>query len=160
MDSIYGALQAALQLLDANPVLLLLLLMGSGYLLGNIKVLGFSLGPVAGILFAGIFLGHYGLRLGPAAQSLGMLSFTVGGIAIGLGTAGGLLAAGLGIGYMRSVRPTFGRLPEATSWWLMEFGLLLFMAGVGLSAGGKFIDTLTSAGPLLVVAGPVVLLLA
>jgi putative transport protein len=87
---------------------------------------------------------------------LGMLSFTVGGIAIGLGTAGGLLAAGLGIGYMRSVRPTFGRLPEATSWWLMEFGLLLFMAGVGLSAGGKFIDTLTSAGPLLVVAGVVV----
>ena len=65
----------------------------------------------------------------------------------------GLLAAGLGIGYLRSVRPTFGRLPEATSWWLMEFGLLLFMAGVGLSAGGKFIETLTSAGPLLVLAG-------
>jgi putative transport protein len=35
----------------------------------------------------------------------------------------------------------------------MEFGLLLFMAGVGLSAGGKFIETLTSAGPMLVVAG-------
>jgi putative transport protein len=87
---------------------------------------------------------------------LGLLSVSVGGLEIGLGNAGGLLAAGLAIGYLRSVRPTFGRLPEATSWWLMEFGLLLFMAGVGLQAGGSFIETLTRSGPLLVLAGIVI----
>jgi putative transport protein len=88
-----------------------------------------------------------------AGVIVGMLSFPIGGLEIGLGNAGGLLAAGLAIGYLRSVRPTFGRLPEATSWWLMEFGLLLFMAGVGLQAGGSFIETLIQSGPLLVLAG-------
>ena len=91
-----------------------------------------------------------------AGVLLGMLSFPLGGLEIGLGNAGGLLAAGLAIGYLRSVRPTFGRLPEATSWWLMEFGLLLFMAGVGLQAGGSFIETLVRSGPLLVAAGIVI----
>ena len=91
-----------------------------------------------------------------AGVLLGMLSFPLGGLEIGLGNAGGLLAAGLAIGYLRSVRPTFGRLPEATSWWLMEFGLLLFMAGVGLQAGGSFVETLVRSGPLLVVAGIVI----
>jgi len=91
-----------------------------------------------------------------AGVVLGMLALPVGGLEIGLGNAGGLLASGLVIGYLRSVRPTFGRLPEATSWWLMEFGLLLFMAGVGLQAGGSFIETLMRSGLLLVVAGVIV----
>ena len=88
-----------------------------------------------------------------AGVLLGMLSITVGGIDLGLGTAGGLLASGLIIGYLRSVRPTFGRLPEPARWMLMELGLLLFMAGVGLRAGGSILDTLASSGPMLVVAG-------
>ena len=87
---------------------------------------------------------------------LGMLSVTVGGISIGLGTAGGLLLSGLIIGYTRNMRPTFGRLPEAARWFLMEFGLLLFMAGVGLRAGGSIIETLLQAGPMLILGGIVV----
>ena len=35
----------------------------------------------------------------------------------------------------------------------MEFGLLIFMAGVGLRAGGNIIETFATAGPVLVVAG-------
>ena len=88
-----------------------------------------------------------------AGVILGMLSVDVGGVAVGLGTAGGLLASGLLIGYLRSVRPTFGRLPEAARWLLMEFGLLLFMAGVGLRAGGSILETLAESGPLLIVGG-------
>ena len=42
---------------------------------GNVRVRGFSLGPVAGVLFAGIFFGHHGLRLSPAAQTLGFALF-------------------------------------------------------------------------------------
>jgi putative transport protein len=84
---------------------------------------------------------------------VGLLSIEIGGVAVGLGTAGGLLASGLTIGYLRSKRPTFGRLPDAAQWMLMEFGLLVFMAGVGLRAGGEILATLAQTGPLLILAG-------
>ena len=56
--------------LHAQPVLLLFLVIGLGYLIGNIRVRGISLGPVAGVLFAGLVLGHYGYRLSPDAQAV------------------------------------------------------------------------------------------
>jgi putative transport protein len=89
---------------------------------------------------------------------VGLLAIKVGQLSIGLGSAGGLLTSGLVIGYLRSIHPTFGRLPEAASWILMEFGLLLFMAGVGLRAGGDILETLAAAGPLLILAGVTVTL--
>lgn len=95
----------------------------------------------------------FGIALGVV---VGMLSIKVGQLSLGLGSAGGLLASGLAIGYLRSVYPTFGRLPDAARWILMEFGLLLFMAGVGLRAGGDIIETFAVAGPTLVLAGIVV----
>ena len=84
---------------------------------------------------------------------IGSLSVTFGGVSVGLGSAGGLLASGLFIGYRRSIKPTFGQLPEATRWFLMEFGLLIFMAGVGMRAGGGILDTLQHNGVALVGAG-------
>ena len=87
---------------------------------------------------------------------IGLFAVQVGQLSIGLGSAGGLLTAGLVIGYLRNIHPTFGRMPEAARWLLMEFGLLIFMAGVGLRAGGDIIETLLSAGPSLVLAGMVV----
>lgn len=87
---------------------------------------------------------------------IGLFAVQVGQLSIGLGSAGGLLTAGLAIGYLRNIHPTFGRMPEAARWLLMEFGLLIFMAGVGLRAGGDIIETLLSAGPSLVLAGMVV----
>lgn len=95
----------------------------------------------------------FGLCLG---VFIGLFAISVGQLSIGLGSAGGLLSAGLIIGYLRSVSPTFGRLPDAARWILMELGLLLFMAGVGLRAGGDIIETFLSAGPLLIVAGVMV----
>ena len=89
---------------------------------------------------------------------VGLLAIKVGQLSIGLGSAGGLLTSGLVIGYLRSIHPTFGRLPEAASWILMEFGLLVFMAGVGLRAGGDILETLAAAGPLLILAGVTVTL--
>ena len=88
-----------------------------------------------------------------AGVAIGLLSVTIGGIALSLGNAGGLLCSGLIIGYLHSVRPTFGRLPEGASWLLMEFGLLLFMAGIGLRAGGNFLATLQESGISLILAG-------
>ncbi len=92
--------------------------------------------------------------LGIAAGTfVGGLSISVAGISVGLGSAGGLLAAGLTIGYLRAVRPVFGRVPSAVRWVFMELGLLMFMAGVGLKAGSGIIDTLITSGPALLGAG-------
>jgi putative transport protein len=82
-----------------------------------------------------------------------LFAVSIGQLSIGLGSAGGLLTSGLIIGYLRSVYPTFGRLPDAARWILMEFGLLLFMAGVGLRAGSDILETFATAGPVLVLAG-------
>jgi len=87
---------------------------------------------------------------------IGVLAIKVGDISIGLGSAGGLLLAGILIGYLRSLHPTFGRVPAAARWILMEFGLLLFMASVGLGAGAGIVEALKSVGIELFLAGVVV----
>ena len=89
---------------------------------------------------------------------LGVILVKVGNLSIGLGGAGGLLLAGILIGYLRSVHPTFGRLPAAARYLLMELGLMMFMASVGLKAGGGMGDALTSVGPSLFLCGVVVTL--
>jgi putative transport protein len=94
------------------------------------------------------------LAFGIAAGLLiGTLSVKVGTLSLGLGSAGGLLVSGIVIGYRRSIKPTFGQLPEATRWFLMEFGLLLFMAGVGMHAGSGILDTIAQNGAVLIGAG-------
>ena len=84
---------------------------------------------------------------------LGTLAIKVGGLSLGLGSAGGLLSVGLIVGYLRSVRPTFGRVPAGVIWLFTELGLLIFMTGVGLKAGQTFLTTLKSVGPTLLVSG-------
>ena len=88
--------------------------------------------------------------------AVGSVAVTVGGVSLTLGGAGGLLIAGLTVGFTRSVRPTFGRVPGPALWLLMELGLLMFMAGVGANAGADILDTLATAGLRLVLAGIVV----
>ncbi|MEO1091924.1 MAG: TrkA C-terminal domain-containing protein [Pseudomonadota bacterium] len=87
---------------------------------------------------------------------LGQIQVTIGAIDIGLGSAGGLLLAGILIGFLRSNHPTFGRVPPAARFILMELGLMLFMVGVGLRAGGGIVDALLSVGPVLLLCGVVV----
>ena len=63
------------QLLKQQPVLTLFVIIGFGYLIGKIRLGSFSLGPVAGVLFAGLFFGHFGFRMSPGAQSVGFALF-------------------------------------------------------------------------------------
>ena len=122
----------------------------------NVDLLGEELGHVErDIAETDMVTFSFGIVFGVI---VGLLAVKVGQLSIGLGSAGGLLASGLVIGYLRSIKPTFGRLPEAARWILMDFGLLLFMAGVGLRAGGDILETFATAGPLLVLAGIVVTL--
>jgi len=98
----------------------------------------------------------FGVALGAA---LGLLSITVRGIPLTLGMAGGLLLVGILVGWINSARPTVGRFPDAARWVLMEFGLLIFIAGVGLNAGGGILHTLRHSGIGLIVAAVLVVVL-
>jgi putative transport protein len=102
-----------------------------------------------------LFTFGLGIALG---VGLGTLAVTLGGVRIELGMAGGLLLSGLGVGFLRFLFPVFGQVPSASRWVMMELGLLMFMSGVGLDAGGGIVEVVTSAGPELIGAGVVVTL--
>jgi putative transport protein len=124
-------------------------------------------GPRASLERVGEFAGHierdvietdlltfaFGIAIGII---VGTLSIQIAGISVGLGSAGGLLAAGLTIGFLRSIHPTFGRMPEAARWVFMEMGLLFFMASIGLRAGRGIVEALLTSGPTLFLSGVLV----
>ena len=95
---------------------------------------------------------------------VGALVWTVGGIPLTLSTAGGALISGLVFGWLRSVRPTFGRIPSPTIWFMNSVGLNVFIAIVGISSGPGFVKGLQSQGVSLflwgIVATSVPLILA
>ncbi|MEK6246657.1 MAG: hypothetical protein N2C12_00665, partial [Planctomycetales bacterium] len=71
----FSAFTKFIELLRVQPVLTLFLILGVGYLIGAIRLGSFSLGPVAGVLFAGLFLGHSGFQMSAGAQSVGFALF-------------------------------------------------------------------------------------
>jgi len=89
---------------------------------------------------------------------VGLLSVTVGGLALTLTASGGALIMGLVFGWARSVHPTFGRIPEPAMWVFDTVGLTIFMAVVGLGAGPTFVSGLQKSGLSLVFVGLVVVL--
>ena len=89
---------------------------------------------------------------------LGMVLWKFGTISIGLGSAGGLLISGILIGFFSSIRPTFGRVPAAARFILMEIGLMLFMTSVGLKAGAGIWEALMANGPVIIGCGILVTL--
>ena len=97
----------------------------------------------------GIFLG--GL--------VGLLTLVVGGLPLTLTASGGALIMGLVFGWLRSVHPTFGRIPEPAMWVFDTVGLSVFMACVGLAAGPSFFSGLQKSGISLVVVGLIVAIL-
>ncbi len=77
---------------------------------------------------------------------IGALVFTVAGVPLTLSTAGGALIAGIIGGWLRSVRPSFGRIPTPTVWFMNSVGLNIFIAIVGISAGPGFVNGLKTQG--------------
>jgi len=77
---------------------------------------------------------------------IGSLVVKVGGAPITLSTAGGALVAGIIGGWLRSVRPSFGRIPTPTVWFMNSVGLNIFIAIVGISAGPGFVNGLKTQG--------------
>ena len=77
---------------------------------------------------------------------VGAVVLPVKGIPITLSTSGGALIAGIIIGWLRGVRPTFGRIPAPTLWFMNSVGLNVFIAVVGLTAGPTFVAGIKQAG--------------
>ena len=77
---------------------------------------------------------------------IGAIVVPVKGIPITLSTSGGALIAGIIIGWLRGVRPTFGRIPAPTLWFMNSVGLNVFIAVVGLTAGPTFVAGIKQAG--------------
>jgi putative transport protein len=59
---------------------------------------------------------------------------------------------------MEDVISFIGRVPAPARLVLMELGLMMFMASVGLNASGGAVAALTSVGPMMILAGVVVTL--
>src|SRR5438093_10106011 len=84
---------------------------------------------------------------------VGALVLKIGGVPLTLSTAGGALIAGLVFGWLRSVRPSFGRIPSSTVWFMNSVGLNMFIAVVGLTAGPGFVKRLQAQAIGLVLRG-------
>jgi putative transport protein len=77
---------------------------------------------------------------------IGAVVIKVAGVPITLSTAGGALILGIVAGWYRGIRPTFGRIPTPTLWFMNSVGLNMFIAVIGLTAGPKFVAGLQQLG--------------
>ena len=104
------------------------------------KMLGYpdKVTDVADVMFIGAAIAIGAL--------VGAIVYNVGGVPLTLSTSGGALIAGLFFGWLRSVHPSFGRIPSPTVWFMNSVGLNVFIAIVGLSSGPKFVAGLQQLG--------------
>jgi len=82
----------------------------------------------------------------------------LGHLRIALGTSVGTLLAGVIVGWMRSVRPWFGIIPDAAILFMRSIGLAAFVAMIGLKAGPVFLQAVREFGYVLFLGGIVVTL--
>lgn len=133
-------------LLSESQPLLLFLVIGIGYLLGHIRVKGFSLG-VAGVLFAGLAFGAWQpegsepLLIAPQVMEIGLILFVY---AIGLAS---------GPGFFASMRHGGSRLNSAVLLSLVTGGVVVFLIGraMALTSGqiaGVYCGSLTNTPAL------------
>ncbi len=81
---------------------------------------------------------------------LGLITMTFGQVSFSLGNAVGLLISGITLGFLRANHPTFGYVPQGALNMVKDLGLMFFMVGIGLSAGGKMFEHLTQVGPKVI----------
>jgi putative transport protein len=114
-----------------------------------VKLLGVADRPTdaTDMAFVGLFI--------TIGALIGSLVFKVAGVPLTLSTAGGALVAGIIGGWLRSVHPSFGRVPTPTIWFMNSVGLNIFIAIVGISAGPGFVDGLKTQGVGLFLWGAV-----
>ena len=83
---------------------------------------------------------------------IGLPALHIAGVDIGLSLPVGVLLGGLVVGWLRSIHPIFGHVPEPALWLLDSLGLTAFLALVGIGAGPGFVHGLQTSGLVLVVS--------
>lgn len=87
---------------------------------------------------------------------IGIPAITIGSVTLRLTTSVGALIAGLVFGWLRSVHPTFGRVPPAAQWFFDTVAFALSIAVIGINAGEGFVDGIKQSGVSLLLGGIVV----
>ncbi len=82
----------------------------------------------------------------------GLITMSFGQMTFGLGNAVGLLISGITLGYLRANHPTFGYVPQGALNFSKDLGLMVFMVGIGLSAGSNIFEYLSLIGPKVIAA--------
>lgn len=90
---------------------------------------------------------------------LGNVAFTLSGMSVSLGIAGGPLVVGLILGHFRRIGPVRGSYPPAAQLLMTEGGLALFLADAGMDAGANVASVLATHGILLCVIAAAISLL-
>ena len=75
-----------------------------------------------------------------------------GGGVLELGSAGGPLIVGLILGALGRTGPIVWRIPYSSNLTIRQFGITLFLAGIGANAGGDFLKAVTNPASLTVIA--------
>lgn len=88
-----------------------------------------------------------------------VLTIPIGHLRIALGTSVGTLLAGVLVGWLRSAKPWFGKMPDAAISFMKSIGLAAFVAMVGLKAGPIFVNAVKEYGYVLFLGGIVVTLM-
>ena len=88
-----------------------------------------------------------------AGVLLGSIPISIPGLSapVKLGLAGGPLIMAIVLSYVQHIGPLNWYLPPAGNLMLRELGIVLFLACVGLKAGGKFFETLINGNGLQIV---------
>jgi putative transport protein len=117
------------------------------------KFFGDSLKSTAEFSYVSVGLG---MTLGVL---LGLLQIPIPGIgSFSLGIAGGPLLVALALGRFGRTGPLSWHIPLSANLTLRNFGLTLFLAGVGLGAGRPFVDTVSKTGFTFLAVGAAILL--
>jgi putative transport protein len=116
------------------------------------KLVGYAIRPGGAtplsILGFGIFVGAL----------IGVPSVLVGGFPLTLTASVGALLAGLGAGWLRSVRPVMPNIPDPALQLMINLGLTAFVACAGMQAGPHFLEAVARLGLQIMGAGIVVTL--
>lgn len=92
--------------------------------------------------------------LGIAAGCIiGALSIRIKGIPMAMGVSVGALIIGLLMGWFRAKRPSFGHIPSSALWIFNNLGINMFIAVLGLTAGGALMHGIREAGVMIIAVG-------
>jgi putative transport protein len=93
---------------------------------------------------------------------MGMLAINWQGVPLGLGASGSILLVGLTAGWLQNRFPVTGYIPESAQQLMIDLGLIVFIAIVGLNAGPHAIQAIKAGGVDLVfkilIAGAIITL--